>query len=129
MTQAQQLRQKLLDLLVDVDGWMAANESLQDELAAVKEQNRRLDHERLGAVLRLEAEVTQTNAEWSEKVVDLVNQVQTLTDQVHAQNQEILDARQRFARALEINPTTLTELVDKALILIDEGKKILREHL
>jgi len=129
MTHPQQLRQRLLDLLVDVDAWMGDDESLREQLAAAQEQIRRLDHERLGAVLRLESELAQTNAQWNEKVADLEAQVRTLSDQVLAQNTEIESARQRFAKALEIRPESLADLVDKALALIEESKKILRENL
>jgi predicted nucleic acid-binding Zn-ribbon protein len=129
MTHPQQLRQRLLDLLVDVDAWMGDDESLREQLTAAQEQIRRLDHERLGAVLRLESELAQTNAEWNEKVADLEAQVRTLSDRVLAQNTEIEDARQRFAKALEIRPEKLIDLVDKALVLIQESKKILRENL
>jgi hypothetical protein len=52
-----------------------------------------------------------------------------LSDQVLAQNTEIENARQRFAKALEIRPESLAGLVDKALALIEESKKILRENL
>jgi predicted nucleic acid-binding Zn-ribbon protein len=129
MTHPQQLRQRLLDLLVDVDAWMGDDESLREQFAAAQEQIRRLDHERLGAVLRLESELAQINAEWNEKVADLEAQVRTLSDQVLAQNTEIESARQRFAKALEIRPEKLADLVDKALVLIEESKKILRENL
>jgi predicted nucleic acid-binding Zn-ribbon protein len=129
MTYPQQLRQRLLDLLVDVDAWMSEDESLREQLTAAQEQIRRLDHERLGAILRLESELAQSNAKWSEKVADLEGQVRVLGDQVHAQNNEIEDARQRFAKVLEIRPERLADLVDKALVLIEESKKILRENL
>src|SRR4029450_186736 len=129
MTHPQQLRQRLLDLLVDVDAWVGDDESLREQLTATQEQMRRLDHERLGAVLRLESELAQVNVEWKEKVTDLEAQVRTLSDQVLAQNTEIEDARQRFAKVLEIRPEKLADLIDKALVLIEESKKILRENL
>jgi|RhiMethySRZTD1v2_1073278.scaffolds.fasta_scaffold2448398_1 hypothetical protein len=129
MTYPQQLRQRLLDLLVDVDAWMGDDESLREQLAAAQEQIRRLDHERLGAVLRLESELAQINVEWKERVADLEAQVRTLSDQVLAQNSEIEDARQRFAKVLEIRPEGLADLIDKALVLIEESKKIIRENL
>lgn len=129
MTYPQQLRQRLLDLLVDVDAWMGEDEVLREQLATTQEQVRRLDHERLGAVLRLESELTQSNVEWNEKVADLENQVRVLSDQVLAQNREIEDARQRFAKVLEVRPERLAELTDKAMFLIEESKKILRENL
>jgi len=129
MTHPQQLRQRLLDLLVDVDAWMGDDESLREQLTAAQEQIRRLDHERLGAVLRLESELAQINVEWNEKVADLEAQVRTLSDQVLAQNTEIENARQRFAKVLEVRPERLADLTDKALFLIEESKKILRENL
>lgn len=129
MTHPQQLRQRLLDLLVDVDAWMSDDETLREQLAAAQEQIRRLDHERLGAVLRLESELAQSNVEWNEKVADLEAQVRVLSDQVLAQNNEIEGARQRFAKVLEIRPERLADLTDKALVLIEESKKILRENL
>lgn len=129
MTYPQQLRQRLLDLLVDVDAWMGEDEVLREQLVAAQEQMRRLDHERLGAVLRLESELTQSNVEWNEKVAGLENQVRVLSDQVLAQNEEIERARQRFAKVLEVSPARLAELTDKALVLIEESKKILRENL
>ena len=129
MTHPQQLRQRLLDLLIDVDAWMGEDESLREQLAKAQEQVRRLDHERLGAILRLESEMAQANATWTERVSELEAQARTLTDQVHAQNQEIIDARKRFAKALEVSPGTLAELTDKAMVLIEESKKILRENL
>lgn len=129
MTHPQQLRQRLLDLLVDVDAWMGDDESLREQFTAAQEQIRRLDHERLGAVLRLESELAQSNVEWNEKVADLEAQVRTLSDQVLAQNAEIEDARQRFAKVLEIRPEKLADLIDKALVLIEESKRILRENL
>ncbi len=129
MTYPQQLRQRLLDLLVDVDAWMGEDEVLREQLAVAQEQMRRLDHERLGAVLRLESELARSNVEWSEKVAGLEGQVRILGDQVLAQNSEIEDARQRFAKVLEIRPERLADLTDKALVLIEESKKILRENL
>lgn len=129
MTHPQQLRQRLLDLLVDVDAWMGDDEVLREQLSAAQEQVRRLDHERLGAVLRLESELNQSNVEWNEKIADLENQVRVLGDQVLAQNSEIERARQRFAKVLEVTPAGLAELTDKALVLIEESKKIIRENL
>lgn len=129
MTHPQQLRQRLLDLLVDVDAWMGDDEVLREQLSAAQEQIRRLDHERLGAVLRLESELNQSNVEWNEKIADLENQVRVLGDQVLAQNSEIERARQRFAKVLEVTPAGLAELTDKALVLIEESKKIIRENL
>jgi predicted nucleic acid-binding Zn-ribbon protein len=129
MTHPQQLRQRLLDLLVDVDAWMSDDDALRAQLTAAQEQIRRLDHERLGAVLRLESELAQSNVEWNEKVADLESQIRVLSDQVLAQNAEIEDARQRFAKVLEIRPERLADLTDKALVLIEESKKILRENL
>lgn len=129
MTHPQQLRQRLLDLLVDVDAWMGDDEVLREQLSAAQEQIRRLDHERLGAVLRLESELNQSNVEWNEKIADLENQVRVLSDQVLAQNSEIERARQRFAKVLEVTPAGLAELTDRALVLIEESKKIIRENL
>lgn len=127
--QAPEIRQRLLDLVVDVDSWYAQQQELEGRLREANERAQRLDHERLGATLRLESELQRSTVEYDEKIEALEQQVQALHGQIAAQNQEIKDAIDQFARELEVRPDTLATLTVQAVALIRETKKMIRENL
>lgn len=129
MIQAQEIRQRLLDLIVDVDSWHARQQELEALVQEANERAQRLDNERLGAALRLETEFQRSTVEHAERVEALEGQVRLLTEQVNAQNREIKEAVDRFAKELEVRPESLSALTVQAAALIKEAKAMIRENL
>lgn len=129
MTQAQEIRQRLLDLVVDIDSWHAQQQELEAQVREANERAQRLDNERLGATLRLETEFQRSTVEHAERVEALEGQIRALTEQVNAQNQEIKEAVDRFAKELEVRPESLGVLTAQAVTLIREAKAMIRENL
>lgn len=125
----QEIKRKILDLVVDINNWIDRYEAIQMDLRQTRERVQQLENERLGATLRLETELSRVQAEAAETIAGLDRQVKLLTDQVHAQNQEILSATYAFAKELEVKPDNLSKLTAQAVALIRESKKILRENL
>lgn len=129
MTQAQEIRQRLLDLVVDVDSWYAQQQELEAQVREANDRAQRLDNERLGATLRLETEFQRATVEHAERVEVLERQIQDLTEQVNVQNREIKEAVDRFAKELEVRPEGLAALTVQAVALIREAKAMIRENL
>lgn len=129
MSQAPEIRQRLLDLIVDVDSWYAQQQELEGRLREANERAQRLDNERLGATLRLESELQRSTVEYDERIEALGQQVQVLHEQIATQNQEIKGAIDQFAKELEVRPDTLAALTSQAVALIRETKRMIRENL
>ncbi len=129
MSQAQEIRQRLLDIVVDVDSWYAQQQELEDRVREANDRAQRLDNERLGATLRLETEFQRSTVEYLEKVEALEEQIRGLAERINAQNAEIKDAVDRFAKELEVRPDSLAALTVQAVALIREAKKMIRENL
>lgn len=129
MSQAQEIRQRLLDLVVDVDSWTAQQQELEAQVREANERAQRLDNERLGATLRLETEFQRASAEHIEIVDALEARIRDLSERIRVQNEEIMDAVNQFAKELEVRPDSLAVLTVQAVALIREAKAMLRENL
>ena len=128
MSQAQEIRQRLLDIVVDIDGWYAQQQELEDRVREANERAQRLDNERLGATLRLETELQRSTVEYLEKVEALEGQIRGLVERINAQNAEIKDAVDRFAKELEVRPDSLAALTVQAVTRAPPGERPRHGH-
>jgi cell division septum initiation protein DivIVA len=124
-----EIRQSLIDLVAVVDWWISQYETLLAEHQKVQEQVQRLDMERLGLATRFQSTLMQNQAEWDAKREALEAEVQRLTQHAKGLEMVVADAQSRFAEALESRPSSMADLTEQAVLLINEAKKMVREHL
>jgi cell division septum initiation protein DivIVA len=124
-----EVRQGLVDLVAVVDWWISQYETLLAEHQKVQDQVQRLDMERLGLATRFQSTLMQNQAEWDAKREALEAEVQRLTQHARELEAAFADAQSRFAEVLESRPSSMADLTEQAVLLINEAKKMVREHL
>lgn len=104
------------------------NES-KAKLEDLERTNRTLTHQLLGAETRLDIETRELQDRYEGQIATLQTQVdrlQLLVDEARAEEQWIT---QRVAEVLHVPPTSMRELTDQVIILINEAKQMVQESL
>jgi DNA repair exonuclease SbcCD ATPase subunit len=125
----QDVRQELLDLIVGIEAWIDLTTHLQERIVSLEEANRRLEYERLGMQTRLENELTESRNEWSTQVLEQDSTIKDLRRRIDELTTDHAAALDAIAVALDERPTDLKDMVTRAVFVIEEAKKMIRENL
>lgn len=99
------------------------------KIEELERANRTLTHQLLGAETRLDIETREMHDRYEDQIVALQTQVdklQLLNEEARAEERWITE---RVAEVLQVPATSMRELTDQIIILINEAKQMVRDNL